>query len=292
MYSTSVNYYLVVGNIYFGDDISNNYQRDIETPFFNYFLKGKGNEDRFAEASIFDTGTMQWNTYDVWPPENLIETEFYLGKNESLSPSSEASTKTMFMSNPKKPVPYSEDIKIVFTPRKYMTDDQRFAARRPDVLVYETEVLEEDVKFVGKIQAMLNVATTGTAADWVVKVVDVYPGEAGDNPQEMQDHLSMSNYHFMVRSEVMRGRFRNSFERPEPFTPNSKTQVHIELQDINHTFKKGHKLQIQIQSTWFPLIDANPQTYVDNIFEAKAEDFTSQMHTIFGDSKIVFYQLK
>ena len=139
---------------------------------------------------------------------------------------------------------------------------------------------------------MLNVATTGTAADWVVKIIDVYPGEAGEDPKEMQDHLSMSNYHFMIRSEVLRGRFRNSFENPEPFTPNAKTAVNIELQDINHTFKKGHKLQIQIHSTWFPYIDANPQTYVDNIFEATVEDFKTQTHTVFGDSKIIFHHVK
>jgi putative CocE/NonD family hydrolase len=255
-----------VGNIYFGDDISNNYQKEIETPFFNYFLKGKGKVDDFAEACLFDTGEMQWNKYETWPPQNTTERVFYLSNNQSLSSDANPSFKNTFISDPKKPVPYSEDIKVVFTPRKYMTDDQRFAARRPDVLVYETEVLEEDMKLVGKIQAMLNISTTGTAADWIVKVIDVYPGETTEDPEEMQDHLSMSNYHMMLRSEVMRGRFRNSFENPEPFSPNTKTAVNIELQDINHTFKKGHKLQIQIQSSWFPLIDMNPQTYVDNIF--------------------------
>jgi hypothetical protein len=172
-----------------------------------------------------------------------------------------------------------------------MTDDQRFAARRPDVLVYETEVLEEDMKFAGDIIANLNISTTGTAADWVVKVIDVFPGDAED-PEEMQNHLKMSNYHMMVRSEVMRGRFRNSFSKPEAFQPNKKTPVNIELQDINHTFKKGHKLQIQIQSSWFPLIDMNPQTFVDNIFKAEEADFQAQTHTVFGDSKIIFYQVK
>jgi putative CocE/NonD family hydrolase len=281
-----------VGNVYFGDDISNNYQKEIETPFFNYFLKGKGDVDDFAEAFLFDTGEMQWNKYDVWPPQNTTERVFYLSDNQSLSSYAEPNFENTFISDPKKPVPYSEDIKVVFTPRKYMTDDQRFAARRPDVLVYETEILEEDMKLVGKIQAMLNISTTGTAADWIVKVIDVYPGGTTEDPEEMQDHLSMSNYHMMVRSEVMRGRFRNSFENPEPFSPNTKTAVNIELQDINHTFKKGHKLQIQIQSSWFPLIDMNPQTYVDNIFVAEEDDFKKQEHTVFGDSKIVFYEVK
>lgn len=280
-----------VGNVYFGDDISNNYQKDIETPFFNYFLKGKGNVNDFAEACLFDTGLMKWNKYKVWPPENTTEKIFYLGENQSLKNKANAEFENSFISDPNKPVPYSEDIKVVFTPRKYMTDDQRFAARRPDVLVFQTEVLEEDLKFVGKIKAVLNVSTTGTAADWVVKVIDVFPGDAED-PEEMQDHLKMSNYHMMVRSEVMRGRFRNSFENPEPFTPNQKTEVNIELQDINHTFKKGHKLQIQIQSSWFPLIDMNPQTYVDNIFKAESNDFQKQVHSVFGDSKIIFNQIK
>jgi hypothetical protein len=280
-----------VGNVYFGDNISNNFQKDIETPFFNYFLKGKGSVEQLSEAQIFDSGAKQWDSYESWPPKNITKTEFYLGDNQSLTSTPEPDFENTFISDPKKPVPYSEDIKVVFTPRKYMTDDQRFAARRTDVLVYETEVLEEDMKFVGDIMANLNVATTGTAADWIVKVIDVFPGDAKDT-EEVQDHLKMSNYHMMVRSEVMRGRFRNSFSNPKPFTPNEKTSVNIELQDINHTFKKGHKLQIQIQSSWFPLIDMNPQTYVDNIFQAEEEDFQKQTHTVYGDSKVVFYRLK
>jgi len=279
-----------LGNVYFGDNISNNFQRDIETPFFNYFLKGKGNVDELSEAQIFDTGEKEWDSYEVWPPENTTKTEFYLGENQNLTTTARPNFENTFVSDPKKPVPYSEDIKVVFTPRKYMTDDQRFAARRPDVLVYETEVLEEDMKFVGDIVANLKVSTTGTAADWIVKVIDVFPGDAEDT-EEVQDHMKMSNYHMMLRSEVMRGRFRNSFENPEPFKPNTKTAVNIELQDINHTFKKGHKLQIQIQSSWFPLIDMNPQTYVNNIFKAKESDFKKQTHTVFGDSKVVFYSI-
>jgi len=158
-------------------------------------------------------------------------------------------------------------------------------------LVYETPVLEEDMSLVGAIKAHLHVATTGTDADWIVKVVDVYPADAEDT-EETQSHLKMSNYHMMVRSEVMRGRFRNSFENPEPFKPGEKTSVEIALQDINHTFKKGHKLQIQVQSTWFPLIDLNPQTFVPNIFKADEGDFKKQTHTIYGDSSIEFSVLQ
>lgn len=280
-----------VGNVYFGDDISKNYQRDIETKFFNHFLKGSGSKETgLPEAYVFDTGNMKWDTFDQWPPKETVKKTWYLGADQKLLDSASEENQE-FVSDPKKPVPYSEDIKMVFTPRKYMTDDQRFSARRPDVLVFETPVLEEDMSLVGAIEAHLKVATTGTDADWIVKVIDVYPADAEDT-EEMQSHLKMSNYHMMVRSEVMRGRFRNSFENPEPFKPSEKTNVNITLQDINHTFKKGHKLQIQVQSTWFPLIDLNPQTFVPNIFKAEAGDFKKQTHTVFGDSSIIFSLLQ
>ncbi len=282
-----------VGNVYFGDNISLNYQKNVEAKFFRHFLKENANPKNIdlPEALVFDTGAHKWNSYKNWPPKNTQKKTFYLGKEQKLKSLPNASFKNNFVSDPQKPVPYSEDIKVGFTPRKYMTDDQRFAARRPDVLVYETDVLEKDMKFSGDILAKLKVATTGTAADWVVKVIDVYPPDA-ENTEETQDHLQMSNYHMMVRSEVMRGRFRNSFTNPEAFTPNKKTDVNITLQDINHTFKKGHKLQIQVQSTWFPLIDINPQTYVDNIFKAEEDDFKKQTHTVYGDSAIEFLWFK
>ncbi|MGB8704845.1 MAG: CocE/NonD family hydrolase, partial [Gillisia sp.] len=243
-----------LGNIYFGDNISRNFQKNYETNFFNHFLKGDGSKNTdLAEAHVYDTGKREWDNYSAWPPKNVQEKKFFLGPDQSLT-NEATDTKESFVSDPNKPVPYSEDIKMVFTPRKYMTDDQRFAARRPDVLVFETPVLDHDMKLSGPIKAALEVATTGTAADWVVKVIDVFPNDAEDYP-ETQKYLKMDNYYMMVRSEVMRGRFRNSFEKPEPFEPNKKTNVTFDLQDINHTFKKGHKLQIQIQSTWFPLID-------------------------------------
>lgn len=280
-----------IGNIYFGDSLSNKFQKNVETVFFNYFLKNKNKEEfDLPEAYIYDTGLNIWNSYAAWPPKEAIEKSFFLGEDQELATSASEGSES-FISDPKKPVPYSEDIKMVFTPRKYMTDDQRFAARRPDVLVYETEVLEEDLKLVGEIIAKLNVATTGTAADWIVKVIDVFPPDAEDF-EETQDYLKMSNYHMMVRSEVMRGRFRNSFSEPEPFNANQKTPVNFTLQALNHTFKKGHKVQIQIQSTWFPLIDLNPQTYVENIFEAKEEDFKKQTHTVFHDSEIIFHVME
>ncbi|NJB36956.1 CocE/NonD family hydrolase [Croceivirga sp. JEA036] len=278
----------LVGNYYFGDSISEFFQDKIETKFFNHFLKEKGDGNTgLPEAYVYDSGKKEWNQFEAWPPQNTTKKAFYLSPNQELTPTKTADNKVEFVSDIKKPVPYSEDIKSVFTPRKYMTDDQRFAARRADVLVFETDELTDDLTLAGPILANLQVATTGTAADWIVKVIDVHPDDAETN-EEMQDHLEMSNYHLMVRSEVLRGRFRNSFTTPEPFIPNEKTAVNIKLQDVFHTFKKGHKLQIQVQSTWFPLIDLNPQTYVDNIFKAEEADFKTQTHTVFTDSNIEF----
>ena len=281
----------IVGNYYFGDSISEFFQDKIETKFFNHFLKGDGSkESGLPEALVYDSGKRTWSEFDSWPPKNVTTKTMYLSPNQELSSGKKSSEGIKFISDIKRPVPYSEDIKTVFTPRKYMTDDQRFAARRPDVLVFETDVLTEDLTLAGDILAKLKVATTGTAADWIVKVIDVHPADAKNDEKNknMQNHLKMSNYHLMVRSEVMRGRFRNSFSKPEPFKPNKKTEVDIKLQDVFHTFKKGHKLQIQVQSTWFPLIDLNPQTYVDNIFKADKKDFKTQTHTVFTDSSIEF----
>ena len=283
----------IVGNYYFGDSISEFFQQDIETKFFNHFLKGKGDKDSgLPEAYVYDSGKKDWKTYDNWPPENVTKQSMYLSSDQHLSSDARGNTALKFISDIKRPVPYSEDIKTVFTPRKYMTDDQRFAARRPDVLVFETEVLEEDLTLAGDILAKLKVATTGTDADWIVKIIDVHPADAEEQEEGMQDHLKMSNYHLMVRSEVMRGKFRNSFSNPEPFVPNKQTDVNIKLQDVYHTIKKGHKLQVQVQSTWFPLIDLNPQTYVDNIFKASEDDFKTQTHTVFTSSSIEFSILK
>ena len=284
-----------VGNYYFGDSISLKFQSEIETKFFNHFLKGNGDKNSgLPEAYVFDSGKKEWKSYDAWPPENVVKENWFLNRDQGLAQQHDGklTREIKFTSDLKHPVPYSEDIKTVFTPRKYMTDDQRFAARRPDVLVFETEVLTDDFTLAGDILAKLKVATTGSSADWIVKVIDVHPDNLEETNDKLQDHLKMSNYHLMVRSEVLRGRFRNSFEHPEPFVPNKKTDVNIKLQDVFHTFKKGHKMQIQVQSTWFPLIDLNPQTYVENIYKADEKDFKNQTHTVFTDSSIEFSVLK
>jgi putative CocE/NonD family hydrolase len=283
----------VIGNIKFGDSISGFFQKNIEANFFHHFLKdnGKG-ENKLPEAYVFDTGVKDWKTYDVWPPKNVVKESFYLSQDKLTTAVQNDGGFQEFISDPKKPVPFTEDInQSGITPRKYMTDDQRFAARRPDVLVFETERLTDDTTLAGEILAQLQVSTSGTDADWIVKVIDVFPNDEPETP-EIAPYLKMSNYHMMVRSEVMRGRFRNSFVNPELFAANEKTAVNIKLQDVMHTFKKGHKIQIQIQSTWFPLIDLNPQTFVDNIFYAKPEDFKKQTHRVYADSKIVFSVLK
>ncbi|HET8838671.1 MAG TPA: CocE/NonD family hydrolase [Flavobacteriaceae bacterium] len=273
-----------VGNVYFGDYINRDFQKNVVTPFFNHFLKGEKMD--LPEAKMYDTGTREWKSYSEWPPKNAKKKKFYLGDNEKFATEPKAETVQKFVSDPNKPVPYLNiDKEVVFTPREYMTGDQRFAARRPDVLVFETEVLEEDMTLTGEIIANLKVATTGSDADWIVKLIDVYPPDAEDYP-ETRKGLHMGNYHLMVRSEVMPARFRNSFEHPEPMKPNKKTEVEVKLQDVHHTFKKGHKLQIQIQSSWFPLINLNPQTYVPNIFLATENDYQKQTHSVFGDSYI------
>lgn len=283
----------VIGNIHFGDSISDYFQKNIETKFFNHFLKEEANgKTGLAEAHMFNTGTKTWQSFESWPPKNTTKQNYFLQPDERLTQKANRMIATSdFVSDPKKPVPYSEDIKVVFTPRKFMTDDQRFASRRPDVLTFETEILDKDITLAGDILAKLNVATTGTAADWIVKVIDVFPSDV-ENTDDVQDHLKLSNYHLMVRSETLRGRFRNSMTNPEPFIPNKKTAVNLKLQDVFHTFKKGHKIQVQIQSTFFPYIDANPQTYVDNIFEAEESDFKAQTHSVYNDSAVEFTVLK
>ena len=279
--------YQAVSNVYFGDSVSTWYQREVEFNFFTSFLKGQDNP-KLPEAYMFDTGLKEWKRYNVWPPVDQPPVTFYFGSGEQLltEPQEDAETTAFeYLSDPNKPVPYSEDIKVVFTPRKYMADDQRFASRRPDVLVFETEPLEDDLTLAGEILAKLYVATSSTDADWVVKLIDVYPSDH-ENYDINPDHIQMGGYQQMVRSEVMRGRFRNSFSDPEPFVPNEIAEINLQLQDILHTFKKGHRIMIQVQSTWFPLIDRNPQKFVENIFYADEEDFVKAIHRVYANSSI------
>lgn len=277
-----------VGNVFFGVGINEFYQEHIERNFFNYFLKEdyKGTNN-LPEAYMYDTGKKRWSEFETWPPKEVRKVTWYLKDEEELSdtpPAKQDDEFTDFVSDPNRPVPYSIDIKPVYIPRKYMSDDQRFASRRPDVLVFETEALEDEITLAGDILAKLKVSTTGTDADWIVKLIDVYPGDHEDY-EETQDHLKMGGYQQLVRGEVLRGRYRNSFSKPIPFKPGKVTDVDIKLQDVYHTFKKGHKIMVHIQSTWFPYIDRNPQTYVPNIFDADEEDFQRQTHKVYHTLK-------
>ena len=272
----------MVGDIYYGDNISGRHQREVEAVFFRHFLKGEGETPDF-EALVFDTGLKAWREFAAWPPDETTSMRLFLGANGALSNSGPGTIEgpfTEYVSDPNEPVPYTDKIRFRYTPRRYMNEDQRFADRRGDVITFRTAVLEEDLTLAGDILAHLEVSTTGTAADWAVKLIDVYPD---DEPrvEHTPDGVVLGGYQQLVRSEIIRGRFRDSYEHPQPFVPGEVTEIDLPLQDVLHTFKAGHRVMVQIQSTWFPLFDRNPQTYVDNIFEADEADFVKATHRVY-----------
>jgi uncharacterized protein len=274
-------------HIYFGDSISTFYQKEIERNFFAYHLKSEG-KNTLPEAYMYDTGIKAWKTFDAWPPKGYEPIQLYFAENGKLfiNQVSDPTVKFSYMSDPLKPVPYTSQTEgLTFTPRRFMSDDQRHASTRPDVLTFETDILENDITLAGEIMARLKVSMTGTDADFIVKLIDVYPQ---DHPkyEHNPENIIMGGYQQLVRSETFRGRFRNSFEKPEPFVSNTETNVEFPLQDVLHTFKKGHRIMIQIHSTWFPYIDRNPQKYVDNIYKAETTDFIKSTITILGSSMI------
>ncbi|WP_041342348.1 CocE/NonD family hydrolase [Runella slithyformis] len=279
-------------NVYFGDSIATFYQREIETTFFHHFLKGPGDgKTGLPDAYLFDTGKKAWQQFDRWPAAAATKKTLYFHSGGKLSfeaPKQAAPGYTEYVSDPHKPVPYIENSTATmgFTPFDYMSEDQRFAARRTDVLVFQTEPLTEDVTLGGEIMAKLNFSTTGTDADFFVKLVDVYPGNEPDHAYLPHKNITLSNYHQMVRSEIMRARFRNSFEKPEPLIANKITPLNFRLQDVLHTFKKGHRIQIQVQSTAFPLFDRNPQKYVPNIYLAEDKDFIKATHRVYHQTGV------
>ncbi len=272
---------LRVGDIEYGGDISGWYQREVEAPFFRYWLKREGAPPDF-EALVFDTGRKEWRTFSAWPPSEADARVLYLREGERLAwepPPAAADGFAEFVSDPNEPVPYTDAIRFVFTPRRYMNEDQRFAERRPDVIEFQTEVLEREVTLAGDLVARLFVSTTGTDADWIVKLIDVYP-DSLRNRESTPAGVVLGGYEQMVRSEIFRGRFRDSYETPEPFVPGEVTEVAFPLQDVFHTFGRGHRIMVQVQSTWFPLFDRNPQTFVPNIFLAGETDFVSATHRV------------
>lgn len=279
-----------MGNIQFGSNTSIWYQNNIEIPFFNYYLKGKGDDPELSEATIFFSGENQWKKFNQWPPAEMNVSPVYIEANGALSWNKPASKNSFsdYISDPSHPVPYTEDVHHNRT-AAYMNDDQRFASRRTDVLTFQTTVLSEDLTLAGPVIADLMVSITGTDADFVVKLIDVfpddfsYPGTVVQQGRAGGGSYPMGGYQMLVRGEIMRGKFRNSFEIPTPFTPNKVEKVKFDLPDVAHTFKKGHRLMIQIQSSWFPLADRNPQKFV-NIYEADISDFQKATIKIHHDA--------
>jgi putative CocE/NonD family hydrolase len=259
-----------LGDVAFNAKTAEFYREHIELPFFEQHLRGK-EAPAAPEAWAFETGTNVWRRHATWPPKAAKLRSFYFHAGGKLRTSPPPAARPEdghddYLSDPAKPVPYLEKIVIGMAP-EYMTADQRFAARRPDVLAYQTGALEEDVTVAGPIQAELFVSTTGSDADWVVKLIDVYPNDFPD-PEPNPRGVKMGGYQQLVRGDVMRGKFRNSFEKPEPFKPGQPTPVKFALPDVYHTFRTGHRIMVQVQSSWFPLVDRNPQTFVD-IYSAK-----------------------
>ena len=278
----------------FGSNTSKYFQDSLETTFFNYYLKGKGNFTA-AEATVFETGSNQWKRYDTWPPKNSTPVNYYFKNNNSLSLQKETGNNSFdeYLSDPNKPVPYTNG---TFGRRnnEYMAEDQRFAANRPDVIVFETGELTDDVTLSGKIMADLFVSINSTDADFIVKLIDVLP-DTTTTPKGAPRGFTMAGLQRLVRAEVMRGKFRNDPSKPEAFTPNKITEVKFDLNDVAHTFKKGHKIMVQVQSSWFPLVDRNPQKFM-RIPDAIENDFQKATIRIYHDavntSKIVLPILK
>jgi uncharacterized protein len=267
-----------LGNVRFGLKNSEYYQKQVEEPFFDHYLMARSGGNTIKEATIFFSGANKWRTFNSWPPGDEEPVSLYLQPDGSLSYSRMAgddSSYNLYISDPAKPVPYAEGVHLSRT-AEYMTDDQRFAARRPDVLVYETDSLEHNVTLAGPVVADLFASISTTDVDFVVKLIDVFPDNFiyNDSTDGRGNGKSypMGGYQMLVRGEVMRGRYRNSFEHPEAFTPNKITEVEYKLPDVAHVFKKGHRIMVQIQSTWFPLADRNPQQFVD-IYHCDNKDF-------------------
>lgn len=266
-----------LGAMNFGFETSRVFQ-EMELAFFKHHLKD-GPDPNLAEAVIFETGANRFRRFDTWPPKTLKSTKLYLHPDGKLAfDAPNEATTDEFLSDPAKPVPYSALMQPRYT-ADYMAEDQRFAASRPDVLVYRGPVLEQDTTLAGPLTADLWVSTTGTDADWIVKLIDEHPGKSGDDDEEDKEHPRGSE-HVLVRGEPIRGRFRDGFETPKAFVPNEPARVKFVLNDVLHTFKRGHRIMIQVQSSWFPVIDRNPQTFVPNIFEAKDSDYVKATHRV------------
>lgn len=284
-----------LGRVEFASNTGEYYRKNILFPFFEQYLKGNG-DAKLPKAYVFETGTNVWRQYSAWPPKSALTKTLYLHANAGLSfeaPATETPAFDEYESDPAKPVPFV-NYRAIAVPQEYMVSDQTFARSRTDVVVYQTEVLQEDLTIAGPISPRLFVSTSGTDSDWDVKLIDVYPPDFPDSKQDAPrpedkdkptkdvavPQFAMGGYEQLVRGEPFRGKFRHSFEKPEPFTPGKVEEVDFTMPDINHTFRRGHRIMVQIQSSWFPLTDRNPQTFV-NIPDAKPSDFVKATERVY-----------
>jgi putative CocE/NonD family hydrolase len=279
-----------LGDVTFGSKTGVFFRSQIQFPFFEYYLKGR-NGGPLPKAYVFETGSNVWKKYDAWPPKSAATKMLYFHEGGKLSfdaPSGKTGVDE-YVSDPAHPVPfvnYTTDT----VPQRYMDDDQRFASQRPDVLTYETDPLTEDVTIAGPVRPKLKITSTGTDADFVVKLIDVYPNDYPDPPSDAVGKrilgaapILMGGYEQLVRGEPMRAKFRDSWEKPTPLTPGKMVEVNSDMPDINHTFRTGHRIMVQVQSSWFPLVDLNPQTFVDIPF-AKPDQFVKATESIYRNA--------
>ena len=277
-----------LGHVRFDSKTSEYFRKEIQFPFFEQHLKGVKPSRALPEVTAFETGSNVWRQYAAWPPAQAKARTLYFGPNGKLDwkqPMATGAGYDEYVADPRKPVPFV-GYPAVGVPREYMVSDQRFAAQRPDVLVYQSEVLEEDVTIAGPVVPKLFVSTTGTDADWVVKLIDVYPADYPQPEAERKGSdvaapaLALGGYQQLVRGNPLRGKFRHSFEQPEPFVPGKREALSFELGQVNHTFRRGHRIMVQVQSSWFPLVDLNPQTFT-RIPAAKPEDFVKATQRVY-----------
>jgi hypothetical protein len=270
-----------LGDVRFASKTGEYFRDKLQLPFFNYFLKDKG-ERNLPKAAVFETGKNEWRQLDRWPPKDVDARMLYLQPGGKLAfdpPAADPGAAfDEYVSDPAKPVPFISGTWPGMA-KEYMTADQRFAASRTDVLIYETDPIEDDVTIAGPLTPRLFVSTTGTDSDWVVKLIDVYPNNSPDN-EPNPSGVRMGGYQQLVRGEPMRGKFRNSFEKPAPFEPGKVTKVEFVMPDVFHTFRRGHRIMVQVQSSWFPLVDRNPQKFVD-IYHAKPADFQKATERVY-----------
>ena len=274
-----------LGDVNFHQETGSFFREHIEFPFFQHFLKGQG-EEKFPGAYAFETGRNEWHQFDGWPPKNGAKKTFYFqsgGRLATAPPTAGGEEFDEYVSDPAKPVPYIPWTSAMMS-APYMTADQRFAARRTDVLVYQTEPVAEDVTFAGPLTASLFVSTSGTDSDWIVKLIDVYPGDYPD-PDPNPRGVRMGGYQQLLRGEPFRGKFRKSYQVPVPFEPGKPDKVEFQLPDVFHCFRRGHRIMVQVQSSWFPLVDRNPQKFV-KIDEAQDSDFQKATQKVYRSSKL------